>query len=592
MLAMKSLLLWSLWIAEGLSIPAQVPMEAPPADARRKLHGRFLHITDIHPDPHYIVDASQSSACHRRKPKKEKERSGYYGAPYRSGLCIAVLRASPICIHSDCDSPFRLTNLTLDFLDKNWASEIDFVIWTGDNARHDNDRKLPRTLKEIYDLNHVIATKMEDVFLKKGVPVVPSLGNNDVWRPNDIISHFSSLWSAFVPFASYQVFRRGAYYSVEVIPGQVAVISLNTMFFYDSNKAVGGCEWPDREDPGNLQFDWLDVQLDLFRSRGMKVYLTGHVPPSPGNYFEECYVRYVELSLRYQDTILGHLYGHMNNDHFFLLEADDLQFPSETDLDEKTSMAHDQLYETLIRDFADLPKNSKSTEYDDFGVVNVAPSVVPNPYLPSFRIFSYNVTNAEKIQDEANLTKKKDKKKKKKGSKEPKRKHGHRHGNSSRETLCKQHEYEDSWRCKLWEPWNSDADAPSRRNTLWTPLGYAQYYLPEERVMNKTRRPKFKLEYLTYRLDALHPAKAEMDSFAVDGFAYPVPVRQLPRSLRAGNATKSRYAPYGLGDLTIPSWLGLARKLGDASRGKLRRRFREYMYMGAGTAGPGVSEEI
>lgn len=75
-----------------------------------------------------------------------------------------------------------------------------------------------------------------------------------------------------------------------MIPGAVAVVSLNTMYFYDSNKgnsgfntescrtfsnwafaAVGGCEYKDPEDAGNLQFDWLDVQLGIFRSRGMKV---------------------------------------------------------------------------------------------------------------------------------------------------------------------------------------------------------------------------------------------------------------------------------------------------------------------------------
>jgi len=39
-----------------------------------------------------------------------------------------------------------------------------------------------------------------------------------------------------VPFAQRQVFERGAYYSVEVIPGHVAVIALNSMYFYDSNK--------------------------------------------------------------------------------------------------------------------------------------------------------------------------------------------------------------------------------------------------------------------------------------------------------------------------------------------------------------------
>jgi endopolyphosphatase len=53
---------------------------------------------------------------------------------------------------------------------------------TGDNARHDSDRKIPRTLKEIYDLNGMLATDMENIFLKKGVPVIPSLGNNDIWR--------------------------------------------------------------------------------------------------------------------------------------------------------------------------------------------------------------------------------------------------------------------------------------------------------------------------------------------------------------------------------------------------------------------------
>lgn len=38
-----------------------------------------------------------------------------------------------------------------------------------------------------------------------------------------------------MPFPAYQVFQRGGYFSVEVIPNSVAVISLNTMYFYDSN---------------------------------------------------------------------------------------------------------------------------------------------------------------------------------------------------------------------------------------------------------------------------------------------------------------------------------------------------------------------
>lgn len=34
---------------------------------------------------------------------------------------------------------------------------------------------------------------------------------------------------------------------------------------------MGGCEYGDRDDPGNLQFDWLEVQLDRYRDRGMQV---------------------------------------------------------------------------------------------------------------------------------------------------------------------------------------------------------------------------------------------------------------------------------------------------------------------------------
>lgn len=37
--------------------------------------------------------------------------------------------------HSDCDTPMSLVNITFDWLKKEWANEVDFVIWTGDNAR-------------------------------------------------------------------------------------------------------------------------------------------------------------------------------------------------------------------------------------------------------------------------------------------------------------------------------------------------------------------------------------------------------------------------------------------------------------------------
>ena len=97
--------------------------------------------------------------------------------------------------------------------------------------------------------------------------------------------------------------------------------------------------------------------------------------------------------------------------------------------------------------------------------------------------------------------------------------------------------------------------------------------------------PKWKLEYLTYAPQALHPPAAADEPEAAkkkDAFVYPVPLKRLPRTLRDANVTASKFAPYAMADLTIPSWTALAHRLAKAgSRSKLRKRFRRYMYMGA-----------
>ncbi|KIY49244.1 endopolyphosphatase [Fistulina hepatica ATCC 64428] len=527
-----------------------------------ELKGRFLHITDMHPDPYYQPGTSVARACHRKKPKKKKNQSAYYGTPYEG-----------------CDSPFSLTNVTIDFLGTSWSSDIDFVIWTGDNARHDNDRKLPRTTAEIYGLNRAMVAAMEEAFLSKGIPVIPSIGNNDVWRPNSITLEYSSIWKKFIPFQYLQVFQRGGYYSVEVIPNHVAVISLNTMYFYDSNKAVGGCEFKDKDDPGNLQLDWLDVQLQLFRGRNMQ------------------YVRYVELSLRFQDTILGHLFGHMNNDHFFFLEANELDppAPDSDDSEDNTNVsAHTGLYEGLVSEFARIPPK-KETKVNEYVVINVSPSVVPNPYLPSFRIFSYNITGAADLLASGAKSKRRGEPKAEiepeRTIVESQRDHGHKHGDRSiKKQYCKDNK--NTWICHFDEPWHASKGSPSRTNTLWTPLGYAQYYIPADVLhdsKDKKHKPTFKLEYLTFRPSDLHPSSDSSDGETGNTADFeelkdeawtPIPMRHLPKSLRNSTVTKSKYAPYRMPDLTIGSWVKLARKLGNPTKEKLRNKFKKYMYLG------------
>ena len=61
-------------------------------------------------------------------------------------------------------------------------------------------------------------------------------------------------------------------------------------------------------------------------------------------------------------------------------------------------------------------------------------------------------------------------------------------------------------------------------------------------------------------------------------FAYPVPPKLLPKSLRKPGSTKSKYTKYEMKDLTIASWIRFGRRLVDEK--KLRKRFHKYMSVG------------
>ncbi|KAG8966443.1 Endopolyphosphatase [Tulasnella sp. 419] len=601
--------------------------------SKKKLHGRFIHISDIHPDPWYVTKGRLSTQCHRKKPKREKEKGGYWGTAQSE----------------DCDSPMPLVNLVMEWLEKEWADKVDFVIWTGDSARHDNDHLLPRSPDEIYELNRQTVARMDAIFVPRGVPVVPTMGNNDLYPhnimfhgPNKVTNEYLSIWKNHIPFPSYQVFHRGAYFSREIIPNHLAAISLNTIYFYDSNKAVDGCP-PHTEDPGTLQLDWLEVQLDMFRSRKMQVWIMGHVPPTMGNYYQDCYLAYAKLALRFQDTIVGHLFGHMNVDYFFWIDAHELHHPpnnrtdppsghlprnSDNELVSAKGKPRYSLAETLLHDFRSLPpakKPPKGSEQDrihldDYAIVNVGPSVVP-AFQPSIRVFTYNVTQFGELpepgdgdddgddddddgddddddedlidefspnevftdeewyahyDEELTAPPPPDGGKKKKGSK---RHHGHDHRRPPGKIDCTRRKNRDKDECVFKKPRYASKFSPSRMNTLWSPLGYTQFYLPDLDTSNVTSPPTFEVEYMTYPVDQL----AGEEDWPVPRHLLPPSIRNLTKSslakrVRSDDDPDDEFTPYEMNDLTIPSWIKLARKMGQKK--KLFGKFKSFMYMG------------
>ncbi|KAF9518808.1 hypothetical protein BS47DRAFT_1370951 [Hydnum rufescens UP504] len=541
----------------------------------RPLKGRFLHVTDIHPDEFYIPGSSIKTGCHYLPPKPKKPTGRDIGdRPCRE----------------DCDTPLRLFNITMEWLESEWADEVDFVI-----CSHDIDNGHPRTPAEIYESNRMVADRMDDIFLSRGVPVVPSLGDFIFYRmtplthaPHASLSPPHRIWSRFIPFESYQVFQRGAYFSLDIIPNELGALSLNTLYWYDNNKAVEGCK---KGEPGSLELDWLEVQLDVFRQRGMQVWLSGHVPPTPRSYFPDCYRRYGELAIRFQDTIVGQLFGHANVDYFFWIDTEGIRPPPKSASIEAQSTLSSllstflarvrgstqsgsgtnekivddvkkkpALHDELKEDFGLLP-SMKKVDMDNFVIVNVSPSVIPT-YYPSVRVFTYNNTGGPDAASAALRARRR-------GGDDGKSKRG------KRKVDCRLKKNKDKKSCRIKGPRYNDPMSPSRTNTLWTPLGYVQFSMPGLDDATADMAPQYTLEYVTYDLGVLDNATD-----------YPVPHRLLPKELfdpdnttEVNESLSRKYAPYGLPDLTIGSWMRLAKRLGNGKHKKMWKRFKAFMYM-------------
>ncbi|KAK5946901.1 Endopolyphosphatase [Knufia obscura] len=404
----------------------------------RQLRGRFLHITDIHPDPFYRQgsDPEGEHPCHRG----EGSSTGYFGAE-----------------KTECDTPFSLVNATFDWIKENIRDEVDFVVWTGDSARHDNDEKYPRTIKQVEQLNEFVVTKFDETFGKPDnrhdrnptndfvIPIVPTYGNNDILPhniftpgPNKWTRKYLTIWDKFVPPEQRHSFARGGWFFTEVIPNRLAVFSLNTLYFFDSNAAVDGCADPN--EPGYEHFEWLRIQLEFLRERKMKAILTGHVPPArtqgKQSWDETCYQKYTLWLRQYRDVIVGSMFGHMNLDHFMLQDTRQLTYKFPIDgidtegLREDGASISDGLNAEAKADYlsdlrqlwGNLPKppkvkklkhdldtvvkrksKRKQKKYlkeiggpygERFSLSLIGPSIVPNFY-PTLRIVEYNITGLE-----------------------------------------------------------------------------------------------------------------------------------------------------------------------------------------------------
>jgi endopolyphosphatase len=395
---------------------------------------------DFHPDPFYKPGSSSAEehACHSGTGQ-----AGILGAE-----------------KTDCDTPIALVNATFQWINDNLKDELDFIVWTGDSARHDNDERFPRSEAQVIGLNKLLVSKFVEVFGKDGnindpdptndftIPIIPTFGNNDILPhnifepgPNKWTKLYASVWKKFIPEEQKHSFERGGWYFVEVIRNKLAVFSLNTLYFFDSNSAVDGCNA--KSEPGYEHMEWLRVQLELLRQRGMKAIITGHVPParteSKQSWDETCWQKYTLWMRQYRDVVVGAVYGHANIDHFLIQDTNDLEYNSlpEAETTDSVILHADKdmsfqskstylnelrkvwselpeppsgvSYSTADRDEGASKKKSKKDKQREeflrniggpwaerFSSSLVSPSVVPN-YYPTLRVFEYNITGIEDL---------------------------------------------------------------------------------------------------------------------------------------------------------------------------------------------------
>ncbi|KAL8287125.1 hypothetical protein RQP46_003577 [Phenoliferia psychrophenolica] len=561
----------------------------------------------------------------------------------------------------------NLINATFDWLEANFKGEVDFVVWTGDNARHDIDSRVPRSLPEIFDLNRYIAARIRQAFGK--VPVVASIGNNDIYPhnimfpgPSAITTEFLDIWRHHIPESQLHTFAGGGYYSIEAIKNHLLLISLNTLYMFDNNKAVDGCP-PDDEsgrdsDPGTEHLAWLEQQLLLARARGMQVWLTGHVPPTPENWYPRCYDTYGELVLSFHDTIVGQLFGHMNVDHFTFIGASDV-LPSSSSSRPLTSpsspvnvlRSSGSVAETLKETYEALPKRRK-THLEDYSVITINPSVIPT-YFPAVRIWQYNTSVESRWQQPMDAAIQRENEtqlvslqgdESEDDEDEDHEDHDDLDGDDDDERppprartflsalaaplqlvpttlisllppshplfsifspsplpLKKRKKHKRRPRPPPRMPRHFSPDSPSLTNCYLTPLGYSQFYIDldganlhsgfgpgekgraaeaESSLQSVRPPPKWQVEYLTFGAEAF--ARGLLGG----GQGSAVPVGVLDEDVRkvvqgegvdkvasiVDALRKAKVVPYELGDLTVGSWVGLARRVV-----KTKKRWRKFL---------------
>ncbi|CAH1773028.1 unnamed protein product [Owenia fusiformis] len=332
--------------------------------------GTFWQITDIHLDPFYSEDGQVGNLCHktssytiRKASSDPKSKSRSHGntnenEPERPGMFGTY----------GCDSPSILVDSAVHAM-KQFKSDADFIVWTGDNIGHVGSISSLEINKMIRNITDLIQYNFPNA------DIFPVLGNHDSVPYGQLpvkkkdpfyakILRQSGWGKTFNDTDVVKDFKSGGYYSRLINPA-LRLVGLNTALYYNQDELSEGID-----DPVG-QFKWLAETLEKAKSSGEKVMIIGHVPPGTMErvrdlafYYPDFNKKFLNLVTDYLDVIVTQVFGHIHLDSFRLYFGDD-----------------------------GIPKGSLFLGPSVTSFRAYAPTAVPNN--PSVRLYTYNRDTGE-----------------------------------------------------------------------------------------------------------------------------------------------------------------------------------------------------
>ena len=258
---------------------------------------KMLQMTDIHFDPLYMEGASvycdNRLCCHEPASNYSRVKAGKFGS------------------YVNCDTS---RNTLESFAEAAKQLQPDFIIWTGDNAEHNNYNS---SQEEVYYTTQEIKNVIDNAF-GKDIIVYPVLGNhevypNDLWKPGnyEIFTELGKIYKDFFfEDQAFESFSKYGYYTEKHPNSNLRIVALNCLYCDGVNYHLMSTTYEEAK----AEFIWLEQVLREAEEKGEYVYILDHFPINGDFTLYECAKRLRAIFDRFDYIIRGYFSGHTHHE--------------------------------------------------------------------------------------------------------------------------------------------------------------------------------------------------------------------------------------------------------------------------------------